>query len=266
LINRNYNFASEDRTEVYEIMVKTYYIFALLFFPFLLQAQHQEVELINFSGRLLSADEGRAVPFAHVINLNKRQVTVSDTLGYFWLPVRRADTIAITSIGYETGYFCLYDTVTSEDFFAKIYLIRKAYSLQEIDILGISWREFKHQIVHMDDPDEIKQYAEMVAVKFTEWELADIQAAQPIGIPIALKSRQDRSRELLKLIEKEDRLDRAYDKKMNILISHYTGFKDTELIEFIKYCNLSRDFVLNSTEYVILTEIRQKLNNYSEGN
>lgn len=251
-------------------MTAKYTSILLFFFIFstALFSQSNENRIYDFSGRLLSNDDTTGIAFAHVINLKNGQVAVSDTMGYFWLPVMKKDSILITSIGFHNHIFTLNDSIINTNdnaLYVKIFLPRRDYRLAPVDVLGISWKEFKYQVTNMDLTDEEKVYEKNVRMEpFTEEELAQFRAMQPAGITINLKSRQDRQRELLDEIKREKQREEKYHRRLNTLIGRYTGLEGKKLLDFIDFCNFDRDFVLNSTEYMILVEVKRYYRYYKK--
>lgn len=72
--------------------------------------------LIQFSGVVVSNDSVNPVPFAHIIDLNRRSGTVSDYFGYFSFVAQKGDTIRFSSVGYKTSYFYIPDSLTGDKY------------------------------------------------------------------------------------------------------------------------------------------------------
>jgi hypothetical protein len=68
--------------------------------------------LIQFSGIVISSDSANPVPYAAIIDMNRRSGTTSDYFGYFSFVAQVGDTIRFSSIGYKTSFFYISDTLT----------------------------------------------------------------------------------------------------------------------------------------------------------
>ena len=73
------------------------------------------------------------------------------------------------------------------------------------------------------------------------------------GIPFQLKSKQDKSREKLLELQREDLI---IESKFNAnLVNRVTGYTGDELKTFMEFCRFSRNFILGATELEIIQRI-----------
>ena len=83
------------------------------------------------------------------------------------------------------------------------------------------------------------------------------------GFSFSLRSPEERSlRKLQKVLEEqkvEDQINAKYNKA---IVSKMTGLKGKELEDFMRYCQIPRDFILKSPEYDILQRIKDSYENY----
>ena len=57
--------------------------------------------LIKLQGRIISAGDSSAVPYANVINFRTHSGTTTNSDGYFTIEMMNIDSLIVTSIGFE---------------------------------------------------------------------------------------------------------------------------------------------------------------------
>ncbi len=80
-------------------------LFVLVAFSGFSQVGSEEVDpmLISFKGRLISAADSSAVPYANIINNRTHTGTITNGDGYFSLEMLNVDSLVITSVGFENS-------------------------------------------------------------------------------------------------------------------------------------------------------------------
>ena len=226
--------------------------------------------LVQFTGQLIDAKTERPVFFAHVVNMVDRKGTISDTLGYFYLPIVKSDTIIFSTIGYKKTRICLLDsTVNDNKYFTKIRLEPKTYELSRVDIYELRWQAFKEEFTEIELPDDEAAYepggAKWFEALFYEKDLEEIRNPVPeTGIIIKIKSKQDKIREKLKEIQRQEELDKIADAKISSLTTAYTKLIGDELFHFINFCNFNRLFILTANDYDIVAMVKKRFLQYQK--
>jgi len=259
------------------ITVKKYFfvvdfIFSLLIVPFDCSAQIREAihdSIYLFSGRLIDSQTGDPVQFAHIFNQTQSNAMISDTLGYFSIPVHLQDLLVATAIGYYNLPVYMSDSIFALNRFHTCKMIPKIYTINEVNvsILG-TYDQFKYKFLNLDVPNTDNQLNPSVLNDI----LAGIDTTgvvRPPGImsPITaiynLVSKEGKSlRKLKKIQEEEEFLKQVEYKYNNDMLERTTGLKGIELYEFISFCNFNHKFLLKASEYEIIEKVLEKLSEY----
>ena len=83
-----------------------------LLLSFNASAQNEPVELVQFSGVVLSGDSLSQVPYASIMIANKARGTISDYYGFFSFVARPNDTIQFSAVGFKPVEYIIPDTLT----------------------------------------------------------------------------------------------------------------------------------------------------------
>ncbi|NQX91418.1 MAG: carboxypeptidase-like regulatory domain-containing protein [Flavobacteriales bacterium] len=94
----------------------------LFILPFVTQAQDESNEVVQFSGLIVYGDSLAPVPFASVYRVRDRQGTVTDTRGFFTIPVLKGDTIQFSSVGFQPSRMVVSDTLSSNRYNVVQYM------------------------------------------------------------------------------------------------------------------------------------------------
>lgn len=223
--------------------------------------------LVLVTGQILVEQENQPLPFATVYNRENNRGTITDTLGLFSIYALKKDSIKVSFIGFYTQYFCLLDSTVGKEHFVEIKLKRRVHELREINIRAITWQQFKNQIINMQldetpGPD-VRQWLEKL---FDPYDLAAMRSKDNPGggsFSFSIPTWHDKSRKKVTLLEQQKRIDLIIDKKFNNkVVNEVTGLEGDELIYFMKNCNFDRAWLLRSTEYDVLVEIKRLFGHY----
>jgi len=206
------------------------------------------------------------LPFSGIYNKNTHEGTITDTLGIFKIKARPTDTIKITCLGFIPQRLELSSYNFGRLSMIEVRLNRRLFVLRTVDIKGISWKQFKNQVMNQKPEEEHKK---VVAVtKEMTYDLKTLAqfGKGPVGggsIPLPFSDKESRQREKLPKLEEESIKDEAirqkYSKKM---IERLTGLKDDELIRFEEFCNFSRDFLYQTNEYNLIMMVLTRYDEY----
>ena len=123
------------KTKINQILKKRYYL--LLFFSFLLQQSYAQ-EQIKISGKITSALNGEAIPFANIIVKNTSSGVATDLDGNFTITAKPGQILVATYQGYKTKEA----TVTTENIM-NFSLEEDVLLLNEIVIVGYGSQQKK---------------------------------------------------------------------------------------------------------------------------
>ncbi|HJR99979.1 MAG TPA: TonB-dependent receptor [Flavobacterium sp.] len=123
------------KTETNQILKKRYYL--LLFFSFLLQQSYAQ-EQIKITGKITSAANREAIPFANILIKNTSNGTTTDLEGNFSIMAKSGQILVVSNQGYKTNE----TNITKETVF-NIALIEDILALNEIVVVGYGSQQKK---------------------------------------------------------------------------------------------------------------------------
>jgi len=203
--------------------------------------------------------ENKSVHFAHVVNLRSRQGTISDTSGVFSMPVLLNDTLRISAVGFYTKLLPVTDSLLSS-LNMRIEIIKQIIQLQDVDIKGLSWKQFKKEIIEMELPfDPMQNY---IANNFVDAQQRWMREPPPMtsGIVFTYTTNLGKQREKIRELEQIRQEEKVIERKFNMeLIKKVSGLSGEKLEKFGKTCRFEHYWLLYSTEYEIIMRIKWKL-------
>jgi len=223
------------------------------------------------SGRLIDFMNEDGVQFAHIINQNRGYAMISDTLGYFRILAGLNDLIIVTAIGYYNLPVLINDSILFAEEFRIFKMVPRIYPINEVIVnpLG-TYEQFKYNFMNLDVPEPKDQLHPSIMPEI-ESGIDTLDIIEPFSVmsPISaiynLSSKEGKSlRKLEKITEEEQFLKQVEHKYNQEMLIRITGMEGEELYEFITFCNFSREFLLDATEYEIIEVILKKLKEYKE--
>lgn len=123
------------KTETNQIFKKRYYL--LLFFSFLLQQSYAQ-EQIKITGKITSATNREAIPFANILIKNTTSGTTSDLDGNFSIMAKSGQILVVSYQGYKTK-----ETNINKETVINISLVEDILALNEIVVVGYGSQQKK---------------------------------------------------------------------------------------------------------------------------
>jgi len=233
------------------------------------QSQATRDTILLFSGRLVNEQTGNPVKFAHIINQTWLHVVTSDTLGFFRIHVRLNDLLMITSIGFYDLPVYIYDSIANENKLHIYRMIPKIYSLPEVNVLRLgTYDQFKYKLLNLrlplsSYPADTSVFRKIDKGIDTLGNAAPLTITGPVTAIYNLLSKEGKTlRKYKKLKEEEEfwkKVEYKYNVEMLVRITHLQG---PELYEFINFCNFSKEFIQESSEYEIIERVLEKFKEY----
>jgi len=234
---------------------------------FSLSAQNKpdtDSTIVHLTGKLTD-DEGKAIPFAHVINLRRGYATISDTSGVFHMLGFQHDSIRMSAIGFITKRISIGQIQLLNDTLSVIILDKKTYDLSTVNIYELRWQVFKSEF--MEESVEEDETAERITIwmnsLFPAGELRMIyQGARGVGFQLPYKGKAEKQRRIVAAEEKKYQL--IQPKFNDKLITNLTGLKGEAITDFINYCNFEEGFLIHASEYDIIEAIQKNWEGYKK--
>lgn len=121
----------------------------------------KKINLIQFSGVLVSSDSLDQVSYASVIDKTTGKGTMSDYYGYFSFVTRPGDTILFNAFGYKTSSYIVPDSLKEIRYSIIHVMTPDTLLLPEVDIYPWPSREeFARAFVEMDPYDDALRRAQ----------------------------------------------------------------------------------------------------------
>lgn len=249
-------------------MSQRFWLFVLFWFLSLPVLFGQADSLfVYLQARLVNAENGEAVPYAHILLKYELSGITSDDNGYFDLNSPEKDSLLISSIGFENLHLAVRDLRTDSTL-NIIRLIPQVYMLGEIKITQYATYDemvetITNPIYTESEKRLLRAYSrlEEVGLSFMprKRDLHPRISGGPITGIYNLFSRTEKYRKKYQKLKEEESKDLRFRKKIsNEMISRLTGLTDSiTIIQFIRYCNFSESYLNSSNEYELFNRIKQ---------
>ena len=224
-----------------------------------------------FSARIVDSVSRKPVKFAHIVNTDIGYATISDTLGFFNLKVAKNQTIQISAIGYSIMQLTLIDSIINRKGLLAIQLAPYVYPIGAVFVnpLG-SYDQFRRSFLNLTPPAPKYQISSSVLREIdlgmdTISSLSPSPIASPVTFFYNLWSREGRSNRRLAELRKEEEFARKVAHKYSPeIVTRITGYHGLELYEFMEFCNFTKDFLINASEYRIVESILNEQKKFTE--
>ena len=229
---------------------------AQLFCVFLLlvfraSAQVTDTTQIVIHG-VLRDEQDQPIPNAIIINKSTKKGSFGKPNGSFDLKCQRGDTLAITSLGYQTRYVTYTDSLQSQRFELKLYLETRTYMLAEVEVFAPR------------DLEQIQEDIMKLGYNEDDYMISGINAVvSPITFLYQQFSKKEQSKRKVAYLENEDR-KRALLKELFRLYVDYEiiALNDEQFDDFITYLNVSDEFLIQSSQYDFLVFVKDRFRDY----
>ncbi|ADR23316.1 hypothetical protein MATR_28350 [Marivirga tractuosa] len=231
----------------------------------------------QFAGFILSSEDFSSIEGAHILNVSKGKLAFTKSKGEFQIPADIGDTLSISYVGFQSKQIII------ENFDFKVFSLKpEVVELKEVQVTRTPEDEyrFKKRIIKQEmietepfipfgvTPGKPKgkipkQYERKTEVVFG----ADEQFNPSVTIPISYftkkySKKHKAKRDYFELkASKEQRIlnQKKYNKEM---ITRLTGLKNRQLMDFMSFMNLNKDFISAATDYEIVKTILDSYKKY----
>jgi len=209
------------------------------------------VVVIKIKGNIYDKETGMQLSNSMVVNKRTQQGFFTGT-SFFEVKIFSTDTLLIGSQGYTTMHLCFRDSLKKELFEVSLYLNKLSYQAKEVEVFGAR------------DLDKIQQDIEKLGYSKKDYVLSTIDALNsPITFLYQQFSRKERAKRDLAELKNND-LKRALLKELFVkyVSADIIDLEHEEFDAFIDYCNVSDEFMINSTQYEFIMFIKKKYEIY----
>jgi hypothetical protein len=232
--------------------IRTFFAtFLLLVVSLSAEAQIRDTTAIVVRGELRD-EMDQPIPNAIIINRSTKKGSFGKPNGSFELKCQRGDTLAITSLGYQTRYITYTDSVGSTDFRLKLYLDTRTYMLSEVEVFAPR------------DLEQIQEDILKLGYNEKDYMLSGINAAvSPITFLYQQFSRVERSKREVAYLENEDRKRELLKELFRLYVDYeIIALNDDQFDDFITYLNVSDEFLIQSSQYDFLVYVKDRFRDY----
>lgn len=255
-------------------MKKIYFILYFLLVTFSLSAQDKESsreDEIHLSGELVNKEDGEIIPYVHIINKNTDQGTTSDLNGKFNITLSRQDTLIFSAVGYNQYTLTFTEKSNPTDhYFIRIQLDPATYELSPVNIFAFKEEAaFKQDILDLKIPLEAKPNVVIPGAYVGPGK--DVNARFALGSPVSaiqnLFSKEAKELRKYREVVKDYPKVKTINEKYNMeIVKEITGLKDEKLNEFMLFCKMPDEFILQANEYEIILAVNDCYKEFLEQN
>lgn len=224
------------------------------------------------AGYVFDESSSQSLPFVNVYVKSTRIGTITDTAGFFLLTAHFGDTLTISCLGYFNKYVVLTDSTADNTKPLIVFLDTRVYELKSVDIIALRrYKQFEHDFTNMKLPEDDYTYASrnfpFKPKDIDFYTRNDMSVAgfvfHPITAMYDLFSKEGKERRKLQELKDKDAQEEFLYERVNIdLIMKITKTTREETNLFLKWCNLSVDFISSLSEYELAKFITQKYDQY----
>lgn len=240
-------------------------------------SQQNTPEVIYSVEGFITDIHGTKLSNVHVVNIIRGNGTISNIEGLFKIHAQPGETIRFTCIGLIPKVFNVPLQSISPIIPLHIILVDDTISLNEVTIYPwpANASALKMAVLAMPPEDQVIPNLRLNEITLEDksrdfyYQKSNVPGMMDPGVTYAIKGpitalyeqfskagKSQRKYELLVFADKRQKI--ASSRYNSDVVKRVTSFKtDKEIQDFMIYCNLSVDFICNSTEY----EFYQAINN-----
>lgn len=222
-------------------------LFAIICFCSFIKAQNTVI----INGQVYDKDSKLPLPKLMVINKRSNSGIFADADGKFSITALQSDTIMLSALGFKIKKICLKDSTTKKQYLITIPLEKLYFTLKEVSVFEAR------------NLNEIQKDIDKLGVKKT-FTLNSIDAIEsPITYLYERFSKFARSKQKVAEWENEDFKRDILKDLFRLYIKHeIIDLTEEEFDAFIKYLNLSDEFIQNSSQLELTMAIKGKYENF----
>ncbi len=224
--------------------IKNLTLLFLLFISF----SHSAQTTVKISGRAFDKENDKLpLPRLMIINIRTSNGVFADAEGKFAISAYQTDTLLFSVIGYNTKKVCLKDSIIKPQYYIEVNLQKTRIVLKEISIFAPRTLRDIDKDIAMLDSTRRSRYKDIDAL------------SSPITYLYERFSKFGKSKQRVAEWENEDLRRNVLKDLFRLYIRHeIIDLNEDEFDAFITYCNLSEEFIKNSTQLELVNAIKGK--------
>ncbi|MEO6902871.1 MAG: hypothetical protein ABI315_06925 [Bacteroidia bacterium] len=209
-------------------------------------------KLIVISGQAYDLESKLPLPKLMVINKNTSRGVFADSESKFTIYAKPTDTLVFSAVGFMIKQIYLKDSIIKEKYYINIPLERLYFKLKEVSVFAP--RTLKEIDKDISSLDSLRSYRTFQDINKFE---------SPITYLYERFSKFGRSKQKVALWENEDLKRNILKDLFRIYIKYdIMNLSEEEFDAFIIYCNLSEEFIKNSTQFELVMAIKGKYESF----
>jgi len=202
-------------------------------------------------GRIKDAKTKNPIFSAHIVNLKNNKGAITNKDGLFMIQASESDYLKISYLGYNSLYFQAQSSSDTLSFFIS----KKNFELKEVEVYPWTREEFRHKFVHMEIEKDSLDWLKS-NINLSREELKWITPVSFHNYKTKKEKQEIKLRELKAWIAKDEIFRKS--------IVRMTNYKDLELEDFIRFCNFSKQYIMETRTYYLTEAMRKKYLEFEE--
>ena len=226
----------------------------LLLLTLLLAPRAKAQQEVTIHGRVITPyTEQRTFYDLMVVNKRTRSGVFGNRDGTFVVRALRTDTLLVASVGHQTQWITMADSVPRERYDVVVRMRPIQVQLAEVQVLPE--RTLK----------QIQADIEKLGYRESDYRISQIDALQsPITFLYQEFSRRERSKRLVAQLENEDRKRALLKELLHKYVSYdIINLHDEAFDDFIDFCNVPDEVIKGLTQYEFLLYVKKKYELYA---
>lgn len=218
----------------------------------LVHAQNEsDTAKIIIEGMLLD-ENGQPISNAIIINRSTKKGAFGRPDGSFLIECLRKDTLAVTSLGFQTRLISYRDSLDRDTFRLRLFLDTRSFMLAEVEVFAPR------------DLEQIQEDINKLGYDERDYMLSGINAVQsPITFLYQQFSKKEQSKRQVAYLENEDRKRELLKELFRLYVDYdIISLTDEQFDDFITYLNVSDEFLINSSQYDFLIFVKDRFRDY----
>lgn len=233
--------------------IKASILLCVAFVCFQLGNVNAQVQTITISGKAFDQEDPKLpLPKLMVINKRTNNGSFADSEGKFSLKAYKTDTLVFSALGFHTKKICLKDSTDKESYYVEVPLRHLRFELKEVSVFADR------------SLNDIQKDINKLGVKNTYSTQGTADAmSSPITYLYERFSKFERSKRKVAEWENEELKRDVLKDLFRIYIKNdVIDLPDEEFDAFIKYLNLSDEFIQSASQFELVMAIKGKYESF----